>query len=422
MRPFARPLLVWIGGIILQATGSCNQYAWILLLFPLGILGYSCIVPAGQGSGYQYVGRWVWGIVFLSLLFFLSIQKTAYSEVRQRTAHVSMQQIRQFAGDRQQELVEAFNELRLSDAEKSVLATLTIGYREAMDRDVRRRFSATGVAHILSVSGFHVAIVCGFLSFFCSFFPRNLFFNGLKYLLTMGVLWLFVVVTGLAASAVRAGLMLTLYLTGRLLRRKTDRYNTLAASAFCMLVYEPLYLFDIGFQLSYLAVFSILYLQPRFNRLIEVRNPLLATPWSWIGVTLAAQAGTTLLCVHYFSQFPVVFLFTNLPLTLLATLLIPAGLVWMLLPAGFPGCDLLQTAVEWLTRSMLAVVDAFSRVPFSVQPFRLGGWATVVGYSIFFFAFLYGHTKKPRHLLAALLLLLILSVLLLIEKLNRCGI
>ena len=73
--------------------------------------------------------------------------------------------------------------------------------------------------------------------------------------------------------------MLTMYLTGRMLDRRAERYNILAASAFCMLVYEPLYLFDIGFQLSYLAVLSILYFQPRLQALIKVHNPFLRTPW-----------------------------------------------------------------------------------------------------------------------------------------------
>jgi len=84
-----------------------------------------------------------------------------------------------------------------------------------------------------------------------------------------------------------------MYLTGGVLDRRAERYNILAASAFCMLVYEPLYLFDIGFQLSYLAVLSILYFQPRLQALIKVHNPFLRTPWGWVTVTLSAQAGTT---------------------------------------------------------------------------------------------------------------------------------
>ena len=101
--------------------------------------------------------------------------------------------------------------------------------------------------------------------------------------------------------------MLTMYLTGGVLDRRAERYNILAASAFCMLVYEPLYLFDIGFQLSYLAVLSILYFQPRLQALIKVHNPFLRTPWGWVTVTLSAQAGTTFLCLYYFGQFSTVF-------------------------------------------------------------------------------------------------------------------
>lgn len=97
--------------------------------------------------------------------------------------------------------------------------------------------------------------------------------------------------------------MLSLYLTGRALRRVTDGYNTLAAAAFCMLAYNPYYLFDVGFQLSYLAVFFILFLVPRFKEWIVVRNPLLAMPWEWITVSIAAQIGTALLCFYYFGQF-----------------------------------------------------------------------------------------------------------------------
>lgn len=421
IRPFARPLAVWITGTLLQVYFPHPMYAVLFLLFPLIAIACSFFVSKGQEKDCHYDTRWVWGAVFVSLLLFFSIQKTAYSQSGLAIAH-PVSWVEQLAKTEQQRLMESFDRLRLSDAEKSVLATITIGYRKAMNRDVREKFSITGVAHILSVSGFHVAIVCGFLSLFFSVLPRSEPFKWIKYLLTIVLLWVFTLIAGLAASAVRAAIMLTLYLTGRLLRRTTDSYNILAASAFCMLVYEPLYLFDIGFQLSYTAVFFILYLQPRLKQLIEVRNPLLATPWSWITVTIAAQAGTTLLCLYYFGQFSVVFLFTNLPLTLLATLLIPAGLIWMLLPAGCPGYDWLQFVVEWLTRSMLWIVDAFSRVSFSAFTFRFSFFSMVAGYGILFLSLLYGQTRRPRYLLAALSLLLIILVVMLIEKLKQCGI
>lgn len=420
IRPFARPLLVWIAGIMLQTVFSCCTYSWVLLLLPVIILTIAGFALRGQ-EHFCYETRWLWGAVFFSLLLSFSIQKTAYSQFESSPEHPASR-LSCWAREEQQRLLEPIAKLNLTDEEKSVLATITVGYRQAMNREVRDRFSATGVAHILAVSGFHVAIVCGFLSFLLSFLPRNGLGKWLRYLLTIVLLWTFVAVTGFAASAVRAGLMLTLFLTGLLLGKLTERYNILAASAFCMLVYEPLYLFDIGFQLSYLAVFSILYFQPRMQRLIEIRNPFLLTPWRWITVTVSAQIGTTFLCLYYFGRFSTVFLLTNLPLTLLATLLVPVCLVWMLLPAGFPGAEWLQVVVEWLARRMLWIVDSFSRVPGAVFSFRFDFLTMLVAYGMLLFTLLYGRTGRSRYLFVALSLLLIILLVRLIGNLKLCGI
>ena len=443
IRPFARPLLVWIAGIMLQTVFSCCTYFWVLLLLPVIILTTAGLVLRGQ-EHFCYETRWLWGVVFLSLLLFLSIQKTAYSQFEALSEHPASL-LSRWAREEQQRLLEPIAKLNLTDEEKSVLATITVGYRQAMSREVRNRFSATGVAHILAVSGFHVAIVCGFLSFLFSFLPRNGCCRWIRYISLLVLLWGFAAITGLVASSVRAALMLTMYLMGRMLDRRAERYNILAASAFCMLVYEPLYLFDIGFQLSYLAVLSILYFQPRLQdpapanlhqervlsilyfqprlqALIKVHNPFLRTPWGWVTVTLSAQAGTTFLCLYYFGQFSTVFLLTNLPLTFLATLLIPASLVYMFLPEWIPGYGWLQVGVEWLAHGLLWVVDAFSRVPGAVFSFRFDFPAMLVAYGMLLAILLYGHTGRSRYLLVILFLLLIILLVRVIEDLKLCGI
>ncbi len=413
IRPFARPLLVWIAGAILQTVFSCCTYSWVLLLLPVIILTTAGLALRGQ-EHFCYETRWLWGAVFLSLLLFLSIQKTAYSQFEASSEHPTSL-LSRWAREEQQRLLEPIEKLNLTDEEKSVLATITVGYRQAMSREVRNRFSVTGVAHILAVSGFHVAIVCGFLS-------RNGCCRWIRYISLLVLLWGFVAITGLAASSVRAALMLTMYLTGGVLDRRAERYNILAASAFCMLVYEPLYLFDIGFQLSYLAVLSILYFQPRLQALIKVHNPFLRTPWGWVTVTLSAQAGTTFLCLYYFGQFSTVFLLTNLPLTFLATLLIPASLVYMFLPEWIPGYGWLQVGVEWLAHDLLWVVDAFSQVPGAVFSFRFDFPAMLVAYGMLLSILLYGHTGRSRYLLVILFLLLIILLVRVIEDLKQCGI
>lgn len=413
-RPFVRPLFIWITGILLQSIFNCSIISFLLIVIPTVFIAFAWLAPGIDVAGCNYELRWIWGVVFLSLLLSFSIQRTAYWQGGRGESDTSF--LMEFAGGKQEYLLKPFDRLNLSKEEKSVLATITLGYRKDMSRDVRKRFSLTGVAHLLAVSGFHVAVVCGFLSLLFSFLPKNPFYRWLKYLLTLCLLWCFVVITGLAPSAVRAGLMLTLYLTGRVLRRTTDGYNTLAAAAFCMLAFNPLYLFDVGFQLSYLAVLSILFLQPRLQDLIMVRNPIVAMPWGWITVTLAAQAGTTLLCLYYFGQFSLIFLCTNLPLTFLATFLIPAGLIWILLPAGIPGYGLLQLFVEKMTHTLFWIVDSFSRVTQVAFYTRIGLLVTVLGYGSILCFLLYLKTRRSGMLLAGLLLLLFIFFDLLIER------
>mgnify|MGYP000237807714 CR=1 FL=1 len=421
IRPFARPLLVWIAGAILQTVFSCCTYSWVLLLLPVIILTTAGLALRGQ-EHFCYETRWLWGAVFLSLLLFLSIQKTAYSQFEASSEHPTSL-LSRWAREEQQRLLEPIEKLNLTDEEKSVLATITVGYRQAMSREVRNRFFGYGG----STYPGRKRLSCGnrlwlFIFSFFSFLSRNGCCRWIRYISLLVLLWGFVAITGLAASSVRAALMLTMYLTGGVLDRRAERYNILAASAFCMLVYEPLYLFDIGFQLSYLAVLSILYFQPRLQALIKVHNPFLRTPWGWVTVTLSAQAGTTFLCLYYFGQFSTVFLLTNLPLTFLATLLIPASLVYMFLPEWIPGYGWLQVGVEWLAHDLLWVVDAFSQVPGAVFSFRFDFPAMLVAYGMLLSILLYGHTGRSRYLLVILFLLLIILLVRVIEDLKQCGI
>lgn len=309
-------------------------------------------------------------------------------------------------------LLERYILLDLTVQERAVLSALTLGYTAELDTEIRQRFSATGVAHLLAVSGFHVAIICGLVSWLLSYLPKHGAGFTVRYITSMGLLWLFVGLTGMAVSAVRAALMFSLYLTGKLLRRRSDSYNTLAATAFCLLVYRPYNLFDIGFQLSFLAVFFILLLQPKFSSLLEIRNPLLRYPWQGITVALAAQIGTAPLCLHIFGVFPLVFLFTNLPLALLSTLLIPCTLIWALLEPWISQASLLRPLPEVLTRGILQVVETFGQLPGSSLSLSLSFPKMLACYGVMLFTLIYLKYRKPRVLLCTLTMVLILLVLL----------
>lgn len=309
------------------------------------------------------------------------------------------------------ELSERYRQLRISSEERAVLKALTLGDTGDMDVTLRHRFSVAGVSHLLSVSGFHVVAVCGFISLCFFFFPKYGWFGRIRFVFLVAAVWVFAALTGLSAPAVRAALMLTLFLTGGLLGYRTDRYNILAAAACCMLVYNPFYLFDVGFQLSYIAVFSILYLQPRIAGVWEVRNPLLAKPWNLLAVTLAAQIGTFPLCLFLFGEVSSVFIFTNLLLTVLAGVLIPVSLFWVCCLASWSVGDAFRIVPETLLHWMYAVVDRFGSFTHASVSLPFTYEEMLLCYGVLVSYLLYKKEKEPKLFLLGLGLLLIMLLL-----------
>ena len=405
-RPFARPLFWWITGIVLQVCFPLQQVSWLLLIIVAIVVVLSlCFVKRDADALYHY--RWVWGALIFCLFIFFAIQSTYIAE-KQMPTPPSSGWLQEKAKEVQADMVSKLDTLQISDDEKAILATITVNYRRALSRETRSRFTASGVAHLLSVSGFHVGIVCAFLGLLFSAFPKRSFFHRLKFILMIVLVWVYAFIAGLSNPAVRAALMITIYLTGQVLRNRPERYNTLAAAAFCMLIYHPLSLFDIGFQLSFTAVFFILYLQPRFYRLIELRNPIFKTLWGILTVTVAAQIGTVFLSCFYFGESSTVFLFTNLFLSLIATMLVPLTLLWMILPTGIPGIGILQWVIEALSKSMMEVVNRFSQVPWATFSLHFDLITLLCAYVILGLLLCYFQLKRSWMLFASLILILFL--------------
>lgn len=408
-RPFVRPLIFWITGTVLQVCFSLQRISIVLLagvaVFP--VISFF-VSKRRKDLSSVYRNRWVWGAVFAALLVFLSIQRMSLAE-QQAGRPAEQGALLRNAGEFQEQMVNKLDSLHLTDEEKAVLATLTLNYRRSMPRSVSTRFAVAGLSHLLSVSGFHVGIIAAVISLILSVLSeRSVFSRCLRYLMTILGVWMFTYMTGFATAAVRAAIMISIYLAGKMLGRRPDKYNTLAGAAFCMLVYNPLYLFDIGFQLSYMAVLFILYLQPRLSGLLEVRNPLLASPWDTLTVTVSAQAGTIFLCFYYFKQSSLVFLFTNLFLSLLATILIPATLSWMTIPPGIPEAGILRVAIEMMTNSMMWVVDRFSSIPGATASIRFDFFTLVFSYICLAMIMLYFRTRRYWMLFAFLSTLLVI--------------
>ena len=290
-RPFARLLILWISGICIATYVPLPAWmgigtAWFLFLL--------LQMTKQSGARLSFASRGNWGIVFTTLFLCLSVGYVRYRLRLEGADELPAWQI--YFREWQVRLLASLDVLELKEQDKNVLATLTLGYRQHLDWTVRERFNFSGAAHILSVSGFHVGVMYAFLRTCLFFFPERMLFRYVKQALLLAGIWIFTLLAGMESPAVRSALMLSFYLVGKLLVRRTDSYNTWAASAFCMLVYNPFYLFDLGFELSYLAVLSILFFYRRIRGWFSLRNPGLQLLWDWVAVSAAAQIGTLPLC------------------------------------------------------------------------------------------------------------------------------
>jgi len=144
----------------------------------------------------------------------------------------------------------------------------------------------------------------------------------LRIIFVLSCLWLFALLTGGSASILRSAVMFSCIIIGENFSRRASIYNSLAASAFILLCYNPFYLWDVGFQLSYLAILGIVILQKPIYNLFFIKNKSLNKLWKLTAISLAAQTFTFPICLYYFHQFPTIFLFTNLITVPLSTVIL----------------------------------------------------------------------------------------------------
>lgn len=264
-------------------------------------------------------------------------------------------------------MLALFQRMGIEGENLAVLSALTMGYKSLLDDETRRVFSASGAMHILAVSGLHVGILFTTLSAFLFLFSRFRRGKYIKALILVCFLWLFAIFTGLSPSVIRASLMFSLVIIGTAYSRNTNIYNTLSSSAFIILTFNPLLLTDVGFQLSYLAVVSIVFFYPHFYKALYIKNKWIDKIWSLVCVSIAAQLGTFALGLFYFNQFPNYFLLTNLYAIPLAFIILYLAIALMV----FSPLIYLNEVLGWLLNESLSVLNSLIRftenLPFSTS-------------------------------------------------------
>jgi competence protein ComEC len=251
------------------------------------------------------------------------------------------------------------------DREAGLAEALLVGYRQDLDKDLLRSYTNTGVIHIIAISGLHLALIFGILKFLMKPLSQNQPGKWIASLITIGALWIFSFLSGSSPSVIRSAVMFTMVVIGENFRKRGSVYNSLFASAFILLFFNPSRIWDLGFQLSYLAVLSIVIFYLPIYHLIHVPWKIPDLIWKSIALTLAAQILTTPVCIFNFHQFPSYFLPANLLAVPLSSLILVGELLLCsitFLPeiAHLLGCIL--TKLIWILNSY---IDCVSRLPFS---------------------------------------------------------
>lgn len=295
-----------------------------------------------------------------------------------------------------------------------IALALTLGVKDYLDVTISESYAATGAMHVLAVSGLHVGIIYLVLSFFLK--PLLHLPHAGRWLragICIAALWFYALLVGWSPSVLRAATMFTFIIIAQTTRWQTNIFNTLAASAFFLLCYDPLLVFSVGFQLSYLAVAGIMYLQPKIYRWFDFNPWLPDKIWSLTSVSIAAQLATFPISLYYFHQFPVYFWLSNLLVIPAAFVILSLGLLTILTGWIVPGVEQLP---GWLLGKIIIFVNhgiaAIERMPMSSwQNISIDISQMLLIYGLIIFILLLLHYRRFLYVAYAFVCVLLLFML-----------
>lgn len=321
--PLLIPAVCMMAGIVLGSR--------MLLSIPFCLLLLSVMVIAtallGRWGKVQTAGIALCAMMLGVLVIEMNMQKAGEGEASR------IERTQQYFLHQRSLLLERLETAGLLDDRYAVVAAMALGDRSALTKELKETYSKTGASHVLALSGLHLGIIYALLSMLVV--GRR--WQMITQVATVLSIWAFVFLTGMSASVVRSAVMLTVYALLALGHRQKMSVNTLAFTAIVMLLVTPKALFDVGFQMSFMAVFSILLFVPLFYRPFSAEYLMThrAVSWLWgmVAVSVAAQIGVAPLIAYYFGRFSCYFLLTNFIVIPAATLILYLALGTLLIPS-----------------------------------------------------------------------------------------
>ncbi|MDQ6470366.1 ComEC/Rec2 family competence protein [Flavobacterium sp. LHD-80] len=308
-----------------------------------------------------------------------------------------------------QRIIHNLEKAHFNAVEMNVALALILGQQQEISADIIQDYQYSGATHILSVSGLHVGFIMLLINFILKPIPNTRKGSFIKLISVLTALSFFAVISGLSPSVLRSVVMFSFLSIGNHLRRTGNIYNTLLVSMLLILLFEPYFLFDAGFQLSYIALFFIIWLQPLLKKLWTPKNKIVVYIWDALTVSFAAQIGAFPLCLYYFHQFPGLFFITNIAIIPVLAFVMIAGIIVMVYAVfdtpPFFLAKILEKSIYLLNEiiHIVASIKSFVILDISFSFYFLISFYVLIFTTIIWF-------KKPAFLKLAMVLIAIIFV------------
>ncbi|HEX8270776.1 MAG TPA: ComEC/Rec2 family competence protein [Flavobacterium sp.] len=303
------------------------------------------------------------------------------------------------------------------ERELHVLAALILGQQQDIDPEIIKNYQYAGAVHILSVSGLHVGFILLFINLVLKYVPNSKWSSYVKLFTALLCLWSFAVIAGLSPSVVRSVTMFSFVAIGMHLRRSTNIFHTLLVSILLILLVQPSFLFDVGFQLSYVALFFILWLQPLLHRIWQPKHKITNYFWEILTVSFAAQLGTLPLSLYYFHQFPGLFFISNLIIIPFLTIIMALGVLVVVVAAFNYAPSFLSDPLEYcisVLNRIIAYIAGFD--DFVVKDIPFNSPMMILLYLLLIATVLWVRKPTVNKAMAALSLVSMLQIIMLITR------
>lgn len=309
------------------------------------------------------------------------------------------------------QILDRYKEWGLKDDVLAVVAAVTIGYKDELTDELRSVYSSSGASHVLAVSGLHIGILFAILSFLFPLYMNGIGTRWLKELIVIVLMWCYAFIIGLPYSITRALIMFSILAICRSIGRENSSLNGLAFAALVILVSNPNALFDVGFQLSFLAVLAILLFEPHIRKLYVPKNRVVEYIWSLVTVSIAAQLGTAPIVMLNFENYSTYFLLTNIIVIPLMFVIVFVSLLML----SFSFIPPLRIIFVWIlvelvtiaNKSLSLIVD----LPYSTLTVdNLSPFTVCCIYVSLFLLYLYMVRKKTTYTIYLLVVVAIWSI------------